>query len=128
MLSKAFKIVFWLVVGLFVLASLAAWLATAFVDETPTPPQVQSPAQLRKDVVQRAINQGEVNMIAAIKAAMHDPDSFDLVDDRALDAGDHITMVMTYRGKNGFNATRTETVGATLDLNGTITSMGKVEK
>lgn len=58
---------------------------------------------------------------------MHDPDSFELVSDRSIDAGDHVTMVMVYRGRNGFNALRKETVGATFDLQGNLTSVSKIE-
>lgn len=121
---------FWAVVGLLVLLSIIVWLGVTFTDQKPghtDPVAAPSPAQLRKEVVQRAINQGEANLIAWVKANMHDPDSFELVDDRAIDAGDHVTMVMTYRGKNGFNATRLERVGATFDLQGNITSVQKIE-
>lgn len=122
---------FWVVVGVLVLVWAIVWILVAFTDDgksTSEPLAAPSPAQLRKDAVQRAINQGEVNLMAYIKANMHDPDSFDLVDDRAIDAGDHITMVMTYRGRNGFNALRTERVAATFDMQGNITSVQKIDE
>lgn len=127
------KIVKWagiLVIGFFVLMAVVIQ-AVLYFDDTPhkdaSAQAAPDPAALRQREVQRAINQGEMQLIAKIKANMHDPGSFELVDDRAIDAGDHITMVMSYRGRNGFNALRTERVGATFDLQGNITSVQKIE-
>lgn len=91
------------------------------------PVVTQAPKLDRKEQVQAAVNRGERQLIATIKANMHDPDSFDLVSDNAIDAGDHIAMVMVYRGRNGFNALRKSAVGARIELNGEITWMGPIE-
>lgn len=124
-MSGLLKRAFWVLVCLLAIAGAASHL----VSWTSPPPQptALSPAQLRSQQVRQAVNRGEAALITHIRAKLHDPASFELVDTRAIDAGDHITMVMTYRGRNGFNAVRTERVAATLDLQGNITSVQEIE-
>lgn len=45
--------------------------------------------------------------VSAIKNSMNDPDSFEHVETRYNDKGDHLEIKMTYRGKNLYNATIT---------------------
>ncbi len=97
-------------------------------DDAPQQPAVElSPQQVRKQQIQALVDRGEAQLIAHVKANMHDPDSFELVDSRAVDGGDHVTMVMTYRGRNGFNALRLERVAASFDLQGKVISLQKIE-
>lgn len=119
---------FWVALGaLVVLSAGSAWWMAAN-DTTPAQPDfVQSPEQIRRQQIQAATDIGEAQLVAHIKANMGDPDSFELVSDRAIDAGDHITMVMVYRGRNGFNALRKETVGATFDLKGNLTTVNAID-
>lgn len=116
-----------LFVALMVFVNVLSWWAVSTDTSPPPPAAAPSPEQLRKQQIQAAADRGEAQLLAHIKAGMHDPDSFELVDDRYIDAGDHITMVMTYRGRNGFNALRMERVGATFDLRGDVTSIQKIE-
>lgn len=116
------------------LIALLGIVVNVMVLLSPGPENVQpqvlappSPQELRRQQVQAAANQGEANLIAHIKAHMGDPGSFELVDDRYVDGGDHITMVMTYRGRNGFNALRLERIGAAFDLQGNIISVQEIE-
>lgn len=116
-----------LLLALMVLMGAVSWWAVSGDAAPPQPAFAQSPEQARAQQIQAAVDRGEAQLIANLKAQMHDPASFELVSDRAIDAGDHITMVMVYRGRNGFNALRREAVGATFDLQGGITSVRKVE-
>lgn len=121
---------FWGFAGLIALVFIGIQVMLFFDDTPPVakaPIAAPSPQQIRKQQIQAAINQGEVNLIAHIKTNMGDPDSFELVSDRAIDGGDHITMVMVYRGRNGFNALRLEKVGAAFDLQGNIISIQEIE-
>lgn len=110
-----------------IVVAISVVLAMIYSNEPAPPAPPLTPEQIRQQQVQAAADRGEIELMVRIKASMHDPDSFELVGDRYVDAGDHITMVMTYRGKNGFGGVRTERVAATLDLQGNITSMQAVE-
>jgi len=103
-----------------------SWWASVNAPKTVAVPM--TPAQIREQQIQAALNRGEPQLVAYIKSSMGDPDSFELVDGRYVDGGDHITLVMTYRGRNGFNALRRESVGATFDLQGNLTSVNKIEE
>lgn len=127
------KILSWagrLLVGFIVLMMLVIGLIDWLGPDAPAKneqPAALDPAQVRKQQIQAAVNQGEANLVAHIKAHMGDPGSFELVSDRAIDAGDHVTMVMAYRGRNGFNALRLERVSATFDLQGNILTVDRIE-
>ena len=54
-------------------------------------------------------------LVALVKQGMHDPSSFEHIETRFTDKGDVYRIMMVFRGKNGFNATVTQTVTATLD-------------
>lgn len=115
------------IAGLIVLMAVAMGLIGWLAPAKPEPAVALDPAHVRRQQVQAAIDQGEAQLIAHLKANMHDPDSFELVGDKAIDAGDHLTMVMTYRGRNGFNALRLERVGATFDLQGNLLTVMGIE-
>lgn len=54
-------------------------------------------------------------LVRLVKSGMNDPDSFEHVETRFTDNGDSLSLLMTFRGKNGFNATVTNKVSADLD-------------
>lgn len=53
-----------------------------------------------------------------IKKNLKDPDSYDHVETKYRDNGDHIVVYTTYRAKNSFNATVTEHVVAKASIDG----------
>lgn len=53
-----------------------------------------------------------------IKENMNDPDSFDHVETTFRNDSDGMTVRMKYRGKNGFNATVTQTATCKVDYEG----------
>lgn len=61
-------------------------------------------------------------LVAGVKKVMNDPSSFKHVETK-FEYGSgyrYLRVVMTYRGKNSFNATMTETIIAKLDVKGNI--------
>lgn len=56
----------------------------------------------------------------AIKASMHNPDSYDHVETVYWDRGDHLTVKTTYRGTNAFGGIVTNWVTADVTLDGKI--------
>lgn len=55
-----------------------------------------------------------------IKSAMNDPDSYKHVKTTYVENDDYILVKTTYRGKNGFNATITESVMVKVDIDGNL--------
>ena len=55
-----------------------------------------------------------------IISSMHNPDSYDHVETRYGDKGDHLIVVMKYRGTNGVGAVVTNTVSARVALEGRV--------
>ncbi|WP_230660498.1 hypothetical protein [Psychrobacter sp. I-STPA10] len=55
------------------------------------------------------------DLVAVVKAGMHNPDSFEHVETRYHDNGDSFSILMTFRGTNAMGATVTQQVTADLD-------------
>ena len=55
-----------------------------------------------------------------LKRRMNDPDSYKHVETTYRDKGDYLTVTTVYRGKNGFGGVVTNTVTATVDLEGNV--------
>ncbi len=53
-------------------------------------------------------------LVSYVKQGMKDPSSFEHVETRFSDKGDHYRILMTFRGKNSFNAVVTQQVTASL--------------
>ncbi|MDI4482807.1 hypothetical protein E6P74_05630 [Moraxella lacunata] len=67
-------------------------------------------------------------LVEKVKQGMHDPSSFEHVETRFGDKGKTYRIMMTFRGKNAFNAVVTQSVTATLDKETrTITEMTPVQ-
>lgn len=60
-------------------------------------------------------NGANKELVSAVKAGMHDPDSFEHVETRYTDRGDSFGILMTFRGTNGFGGTVTQQVTANID-------------
>ena len=58
-----------------------------------------------------------------IKENLQNPDSFEHVETKFRDDGDGLTVIMKYRGENGFGAIRTQTAIAKVDYDGNILSL-----
>ena len=58
-----------------------------------------------------------------IKENLQNPDSFEHVETKFRDDGDGLTVIMKYRGENGFGAIRTQTAIAKVDYEGNILNL-----
>ena len=58
-----------------------------------------------------------------IKENLQNPDSFEHVETKFRDDGDGLTVIMKYRGENGFGAIRTQTAIAKVDYDGNILNL-----
>lgn len=68
------------------------------------------------------------NLVDLVKRQMNDADSFEHVETRYWDRGDHLSLRMTFRGNNAFGAKVINEVAATADMNGRILSLETVDK
>lgn len=59
-------------------------------------------------------------LVKLIKADMNDPDSFQHVETRVVDKGDHLLVGMTFRGKNAFGGVVTQIAYAKVSPNGSV--------
>lgn len=60
-------------------------------------------------------NGANKELVSAVKAGMHDPKSFEHVETRYNDKGDSFSILMSFRGTNGFGAVVTQQVTADID-------------
>ena len=60
------------------------------------------------------------NLERSIKEGMHDPDSYDHVETRFWDRGDHLIVLTTFRGKNAFGGVVRNSVKARVSLDGRV--------
>jgi hypothetical protein len=60
------------------------------------------------------------NLEKVIKDSMNDPSSYDHVETRSWDRGDHLVVKTTFRGKNAFGAVVKNSVRAEVSLEGTV--------
>jgi len=63
-------------------------------------------------------NGSHYGVVRLVKAAMNDPGSFQHVETRYWDQGDHLIVNMTFRGKNAFGAVVVSTVKAWASIDG----------
>ncbi|MBD3675152.1 MAG: hypothetical protein HUJ26_16670 [Planctomycetaceae bacterium] len=59
-------------------------------------------------------------LVKMIKDRMNDPDSFEHVETKYWDKGDHLLIYMKFRGRNSFNAVITDEILAKADTEGNV--------
>ena len=59
-------------------------------------------------------------VVRLVKSIMNDPDSFKHDSTRFVDEGDHLTVVMAFRGKNAFGALVRNEIRAEVDFRGNV--------
>ncbi|GAB0151077.1 hypothetical protein [Marinobacterium sp. BA1] len=92
----------------------------------PKPKKVLTPAEQRAKDIRRqfsAWDGSHRNLEALIQDSLHDPDSYDHVETRYSDKGDHLMVALKYRAVNGFGAKRLYQAIAKVGLDGTIISV-----
>lgn len=106
---------------LIVLAVVGFIIYAAVTPDAPKKPQKpKTAAELRKEKIEgcfSAWDGAHRNLEKQVKAAMNDPDSYDHVETRYSDKGDHLIVSTTFRGKNSFGGTVKNSIIAKTDLN-----------
>ncbi len=93
-------------------------------ERTPKPtPKPQTAEELRRERVEREFSAWDGShrgLVRYVKNAMHDDDSFEHVETRYSDNGDHIVVLMHYRGANVFGGIVKNWVKAEVDFDGNV--------
>ena len=89
-----------------------------------------SPEELRKVRIKKGFGfYGEhKELTRMIKAEMNDPNSFELAACDYFDQGDHIVVIMDYRGRNMMGGTARESVKAKCGLDGEVLQIMNVKQ
>lgn len=77
----------------------------------------------RKKTIEKqfsAWNGSHRNLTKVIKKSMNDPDSYEHVETKYWDMGDHLVVLTTFRGKNAFGGKVKNSVKAKIALNGQV--------
>jgi ribosomal protein L37E len=88
-------------------------------------------AQSKKEREQKIKNNfsawdgSHIGLTKYIKNAMHDPDSYEHVETKYWDKGNHLIILTTFRGKNGFGGVVKNSMMAKVDLNGNVLKIMK---
>ena len=89
-----------------------------------------SPAERRTKEVEKAFSPWDgshLELTRAIKKVMNNPDSYKHVETRYTDLGDTLMVRTTFRGTNKFGAVVTNTVAATVSLDGRVIDMAQTK-
>lgn len=103
-------------------ACLVLW----FLFGSGEPEAPKTAEQVRESQITRAFSAWDGShrdLTRQIKAAMNDPDSFEHVDTRYRDNGDHIVVTTTFRGTNAFGGKVLNTWTAKASIDGTVTEI-----
>lgn len=102
-------------------AIVAAMLGGDPSDTSSTPKPPPTAAELRQQQIERQFSAWDGSHYAlekSVKKALKDPDSYQHIETRYSDDGDHITVVMQFRAKNSFGGYDVSTARGTYDLDG----------
>ena len=86
-------------------------------------PSIQDKHQSKIESQFSAWNGSHKALVRLVKDGMNDPKSFEHVKTTYTEQADIILVLMTYRGKNGFNAVVTERIYAEITLDGKVISV-----
>lgn len=95
-------------------------------DDKKSETKVETPKtaeELRKELVEKhfsAWDGSHIGLTRVIKDSMNDPKSYEHVETRYSDKGDHLIVSTTFRGKNAFGGVVKNTVVAKVDLEGNV--------
>ncbi len=109
-----------LLIGLIVLA-LGSTDSNSSSSSKPSKPKTKE--EIRKEKIEEhfsAWDGSHRGLTKLIKKSMNDPDSYDHVETRYSDKGDHLIVKTTFRGKNAFGGVVKNWVIAKVDLDGNV--------
>lgn len=91
------------------------------VKSSSSAPKTQE--EIRKEKIEKnfsAWDGSHRGLTELIKKSMNDPKSYEHVETRYADKGDHLIVITTFRGKNVFGGVVKNSVTAKVDLNGNV--------
>jgi len=101
-----------------------AFLALGSTDTNSTTPSTpKTPEQLRTEQIEKEFSAWDGShrgLTEVIKKSMNDPKSYEHVETRYIDKGDHLIVTTEFRGKNAFGGVVKNSVIAKVDLNGNV--------
>ena len=109
------------IVGLF--SNIADDLALNAPD---VPVVAKTDEELRLDKISRgfsAVNGSHIRLARWVKKRLRDPGSYEHIETRYIDVGDHLIVTLKYRAKNGFGGFSVESVTAKALIDGTLTEI-----
>ncbi len=92
----------------------------------PKPTQtikVKTPEEIRYEQIRKAFSSWDgshTGLEKIIKKSMNDPSSYEHIETRYSDKGDHLVVSSSFRGKNSFGALVKNTVVAKTDIQGNV--------
>lgn len=95
--------------GIGILILLSGVMIMLFGDKKPQPKTADIDSYFSK------WDGSNYDLVSVVKQSMNDPKSFEHIETRYRDNGNSYTIVMSFRGKNAFNALVVQTVTADLD-------------
>lgn len=114
-----------------VLGSLSAGVvfwATSGDDPPPRPPMTATEKRQARIAAQFSVwNGAHRNLEAAVRASMNDPNSYEHIETRYQDRGDHLFLVMKFRGANVFGGKVINMVSAEADLDGRVLNVETID-
>lgn len=103
-----------------------------FSGKPPAPPaKPLTAAEQREQLVLAQFSKWDGShrgLVELVQRQMNDADSFEHVETRYWDRGDHLFLRMTFRGTNVFGAKVLNEVAATVDMNGKVLSLETVDQ
>ena len=98
-------------------------LDSSYENSPSASPSPEQESKSRKEIIDDQFcpwTGKHLRVVSYVRMNMNDPSSFDHVETRYLDKGDHLIVYMKFRGKNAFGGIVANEVTAKVDLNGNI--------
>jgi len=123
---------FWIVALLLMVSFGGVWLYVQFIDkprdarlaaERAEEARKNTPEELRKARIKKGFSSWDgahIKLTELIKDKMNDPKSFELIEIKIWDSGDHLVVLEKFRGKNAFGGVMPAWVKAKVDLDGNV--------
>ena len=111
-----------LLINVFIVSCLFLVLFSVLTDSKESN-KPKTPAEARTEKIEKSFSAWDgshYRLTKFIKNSMNDPNSYEHVETRYGDKGDHLIVSTTFRGKNAFGGVVKNMVTAKVDLNGNV--------
>lgn len=120
---KKTSLLTWLFLIFFVIPVLISVFIGAGSSPTPTAKKPKTPEEIRTERIESGFSAWDGSHRALerwIKKNLKDPDSYEHIETRYGDKGDHLIVNTKYRARNSFGGMTIEQVSATANLDGSL--------